>query len=68
MSPSATSIFAQAEQEVYQACLEWPLWLVLRWHQLARAESGLASSDAAAAPTADLFTLEDAHDPEPAHR
>ncbi len=36
MSTSSTHVFAQAEQEVYHACLEWPLWLALRMRQLER--------------------------------
>ena len=32
--PTSTDVFAQAEQEVYHAVSEWPLWLVLRLRRL----------------------------------
>lgn len=32
--PTSTDVFAQAEQEVYHAVIEWPLWLVLRQRRL----------------------------------
>ena len=32
--PTSTDVFAQAEQEVYHAVTEWPLWLVLRQRRL----------------------------------
>lgn len=32
--PTSTDVFAQAEQEVYHAVTEWPLWLVLRLRRL----------------------------------
>ena len=31
---ASTQIFAQYEQEAYWACLEWPLYLMLRQRQL----------------------------------
>ncbi len=33
---SSTSPFKIMEEEAYHACLEWPVWLVLREKELAR--------------------------------
>ncbi|MCI0713734.1 MAG: hypothetical protein L0154_26485 [Chloroflexi bacterium] len=34
---SSTQVFAEVEQEAYDAFREWPLWLVLRQRQLEQA-------------------------------